>query len=289
MKTCVLTLLLFLWSPFLALAQRKEYVELQRDIAILQDQVRTMQRTLDEKLAQMTLLVQQSLDSINKANTSLAVLENNVRDRLREQEKNVSQPVAGINSKVDQLSTQMMAIKESIDSLNIRFGKLEQQMVDVNSAVRTLQAPPVPPGAGGGPGGASAEQLYQGALRDKNGGNLDLALKGFTDYVSQFGGTTLAPNSQYYIGEVLYLQGKYDEAVSAFDLVLEKYQENDKTPDAHYMKGMSLVKMNQRAKARDEFYALIKRYPESELSAKAKAQLKAMGLPVSPVKPKRTR
>jgi tol-pal system protein YbgF len=288
MKTCVLTLLLFL-CPFLALAQRKEYVELQRDIAILQDQVRTMQRTLDEKLAQMTLLVQQSLDNINKANTSLAVLENNFRDRLREQEKSVSQPVAGINSKVDQLSTQMLALKESIDSLNVRFGKLEQQMVDVNTAVRTLQAPPAPPGESGGPGGASAEQLYQGALRDKNGGNLELALKGFTDYVAQFGGTTLAPNAQYYIGEILYLQGQHAEAVRAFDLVLERYQENDKTPDAHYMKGMSLIKMNQRVKASDEFYTLIKRYPESELSAKAKAQLRAMGLPASPVKSKRTR
>jgi TolA-binding protein len=72
-----------------------------------------------------------------------------------------------------------------------------------------------------------------------------------------------------------------DEAIRAFDLVLEKYPENNKTADAHYMKGMALLKVGRRNQARDEFYSLIERFPNHELAAKAKAQLRALGLPAS--------
>lgn len=276
MRLPVLTLSVFLAAPFLSFAQRKEYVQLQRDIAILQDQVRTLQRSMDEKMAQMTLLIQQALDSVNKANTSLAVLENNVRERLREQEKSVAKPVATIGAKVDQMASESLAVKESIADLRVRLGRLEQQLVDIATAVRTLQAPPLPPGEGGLGATVSAETLYQNALRDKNGGNLDLAYKEFSDYLQSFGNTNLAPNAQYYIGEIHYLKGELDEAVRAFDLVLEKYQENDKTPDAHYMKGMALLKTGQRSKARDEFQTLIRRFPSSELADKAKSQLRVL-------------
>ncbi len=274
--------------PAVCLAQRKEYVELQRDIAILQDQVRSMSKTLDENFTRLTVLVQQALDSVNKANTSVVVLENNLRERMREQERTVSKPVADIGAKVDDMATELQAVKESMADVNARFGKLEQQLVDMANAVRTLQAPPAPPGGPGvPPSGLSAEALYQDALRDKNGGNFDLALKGFTEYLQYFGNTELAPNAQFYIGEIHYQKSELDQAVAAFDLVLEKYPENNKTPDAHYMKGMALLKTGQRNKARDEFYTLIKRFPNAGVTGKAKEQLRALGL--SPVPPKAKR
>jgi TolA-binding protein len=53
------------------------------------------------------------------------------------------------------------------------------------------------------------------------------------------------------------------------------------------MKGVALLKMGQRNNARDEFYVLIKKYPSAEVTSKAKAQLKSLGLPVAPPKRKR--
>lgn len=282
MRVCILTVVVCLAAPFSGFAQRKEYVQLQRDIALLQDQVRTLQRSMDEKMAQLTLLVQQTLDSVNKANTSIVVLENDFRERLREQEKNVGRPVATIGSKIDQMSTELQVVKESLADLRVRFGRLEQQMVDASNAIKTLQAPPPPPGGPGPVSGVSAETLYQNALRDKNGGNFDLALREFQEYLQSFGSTELAPNAQFYIGEIHYLRDELDQAVEAFDLVLEKYPENPKTPDAHYMKGMALVKMGQRNKGRDEFYTLIRRFPNNQLAEKAKDTLKGLGLPATP-------
>jgi len=282
MKVSSLVVFLALAFPFTAFSQRKEYVQLQRDIAILQDQVRALQNSLDEKTAQLVLQIQQAVDGINKANTSAVRLENDIRERFREQEQAVNRPVATVGTKVDQLTSELQAIRESLAALNVRFGRLEQQMVDTSNAIKTLQAPPPPPGGEASLGasalpGGSAEALYTNALRDKNGGNFDLAVKEFEEYLEAYGNTELAPNAQFYIGELHYLRDRLPESVKAFDLVLEKYPENNKTADAHYMKGMALFKMGQRTKGRDEFYSLISRFPDSPLAAKAQDVLKGYG------------
>jgi chromosome segregation ATPase len=152
MKYCAVALSVLLAACSLCLAQRREYVELQRDIAGLEDQVRNLKSDLDE----LKLMVQQTQDTANKTNTSIVALENFVRERLREQEKNVSGPVANIGLKVDQMTSELQVVRESLGALTARFGKLEQQLVDTANAVRTLQAPPLPPGAEETPGGVSA-------------------------------------------------------------------------------------------------------------------------------------
>src|SRR5258708_11894688 len=60
-------IILLTGAPFL-FGANKEMVELQRDVAMLQDQVRTLQRALDEKTSILQTLLQQSLDQANKSN-----------------------------------------------------------------------------------------------------------------------------------------------------------------------------------------------------------------------------
>ena len=99
------------------------------------------------------------------------------------------------------------------------------------------------------PPGMSAKSLYESALRDRSGGNLDLALQGFQEYLRYYGNTELAPNAQFYIGQIHYDKNEFGPALQAFDAVLEKYPENNKTADATYMKGMALLKSGQRNEA----------------------------------------
>ena len=72
-------------------------------------------------------------------------------------------------------------------------------------------------------------------------------------------------------------RGEFDSARKAFDLVLEKYPENDKTVDAMFMKAKCLVASNQKRSAAREFRALIRKYPDTGLAEKAKAELKKLG------------
>lgn len=288
MRISIAGMALLLILPAGLSGQRKEVQELQRDVALLQDQVRTLQRSIDERMAALNVLVQQTLDNVNKVNTSVAVLESNFRERMREQEKTVVTPVAGLGAKVDTMAEEFRFLKESIADMNSRMGKLQAQIVDLGNAVKVMQSPPPPPsgamGSSGPPPGLSAEALYQSALRDRLAGNLDLALQEFRDYLKYFPTTDLAPNAQFYVGMIHYDRGEIEAAITAFDVVLEKFPENSKTADALYMKGMSLVKNNQRTAAAQEFREVIKRFPRSDAAEKSRERLKAMGLSAAPAR-----
>lgn len=286
--------------PSLGLAASREIVELQRDVALLQEQVRTLQRSQDEKLSAIQVLVQQALDAANKANTSVALLQNNLQQSIKEQQKSVVAPVVDVGAKIDQMTTDFQALRESVADISSQVGKLQQQMVDIGNAVRTIQTPAAPPPAAGtslGPPPAAAgnvppvpaETLYQNAMRDRSGGKDDLALQEFSDYLKYYGNTDLAPNAQFYVGEIHLRQGNFDDALREFDMVLEKYPDNNKTADALYMKGRTLVQMGKRTQGKQEFCELVKRFPSSDLAGKARSQVKALGLTCGPATPARSR
>ncbi len=294
---------LVLVCPSLSLAASREIVELQRDVALLQEQVRTLQRSQDEKLGAIQALVQQAVDAAIHANTSVALLQNNLQQSIKEQQSKVVAPVVDVGAKIDQLTGDFQALRESVADISSQVGKLQQQMIDVGNAVRAMQTPAAPP-PGTSPSGVSpgppqaaiggvppvpAETLYQNAMRDRSGGKDDLALQEFSDYLKYYGNTDLAPNAQFYVGEIHLRQGNLDDALREFDLVLEKYPDNNKTADALYMKGRTLVQMGKRTQGKQEFCELVKRFPSNDLASKARSQVKALGLTCGPAATARSR
>ncbi len=281
------------------LAASKETIELQRDVALLQDKMNTMQRTLDEKFASITVLLQQTQDNTSKTSNSLGSLQENVSTTVT----NSVRPVSGISQKVDAMGDDVRSLKDTINDLNGRLERMDAKLTDLKNQIQIQQNPPPAPGSaptGSGPGatpgsqagvggmppaGMSAEKAYTDAMRDKQTGNVDLALKEFKDYLTYFPGTELAPNAQYYIGEIGYNKGDYNGAIQSFDAVLERYPENSKTGDSHYMKGLALIKGGQRNRAVQEFRALVNNYPRTENARRAQAQLKQLGVTATAAAP----
>ncbi|MCZ2156836.1 MAG: outer membrane protein assembly factor BamD [Bryobacterales bacterium] len=275
-------------APSILFAQKKEIAELQRDILLLQDSVRVLQRTLDEKMENLIVLSQKNLDNASSQNTAVTVMDSTLKERIREIQGSVGTPLANLNSKVDQLSNDLRSLRETIGDVSRRMAAMERTLTDVSMAVSTM--PPPPPGAGAAasasPAGApsngtpavSATTLFENAKRDKSRGNFDLAVMEFEEYVRTFPSSASAPNAQYQIGEVHYIQKNYEKALAAFDALLERFPENEMTALGLYMKGMTLVKMGDRTKAAAEFRSLIKRFPGNEYAAKAQVQLQQMGM-----------
>ena len=277
----VLAVFLLPSLPLAMFGQKREIVELQRDIAALQDQVRTLQRSVDEKMTALTVLMQQTLDSANNGNKAMAVLEARINDKLTAQQKSVNEPVATIGLKVDNMATEFQSARENLSDVLSRMGKLEQKMVDLSNEVRSINAPaPPPPGASGTGQSAAAipaEQLYENARRDTMGGKTDLGLQQFADYLKYYSDTENAPNAQYWIGQIYYDKGDYEAALKNFDLLLANYPDSRKGADGVYMKGQSLLKLGKRTDAAKEFRKLYAEYPKHELAAKSCAELRKLG------------
>lgn len=291
MKIQYLAIFALVALPEVAPAASREIQELQRDVGLLQEQVKNLQSSQDQKFAAIQTLVQQAIDNANKANTGVAVIQDGFSRNLKDLESKVVTPVVTLGTRMDQMSNDFRNLQNAVADLTSIVNKLQAQLTDINNAVKVLQAPPAPPpqATGAAPGAAvsgsagaptiSATDLYANALRDRTGGNLDLALQEFNQYLQWYGNTDYAVNAQYYIAYIHYSQGDYDDAVKEFDLVLEKYpSDNPKIPDSLYWKGMALTRLGHRTQGAEEFKELLKRYPNSDLSRQACSQLTSMGL-----------
>lgn len=294
------TILVFaMFAPF-AFGASKEIQELQRDMALLQDQMNKMQKDFGDRLVAMQTLVQTTFDAVSRTNNLVNVMENKFNDTMKQQQQSLSGPVANVGQKLDQMSEDFRAVRESVLDMNTRMSKLDAKMADLQNLISTMQRPAAaPPGVGSTDGGTAtqaaptppmqAADLYTNAVRDSRSGKYDIALQEFNDYLKYFPKTEFAPNAQYYIGDIYYRRNDYENAVTAFDAVLEQYSENSKTPDAHYMKGMSLLKMGKRNDAAREFRDVYTKYQDSEVAPRAKDQLKQLGLSVGPAPKGRAR
>ncbi len=234
--------------PTGAVAQKQSELQiLNRTVFDLQVEVGDFKKSTDEKISKLTALLEQTLDAANKANSSLAALKKDIDEKLADQQKTVAGPLAGMGSKIDTLTNEFSFVRNNVEIMNQRLTKLQGQVADLDNTIKTIQAPAAPPPAANltTPSGVNAQMLMANAHRDKNAANFPLALSQFTEYVKLFPNAPEACEAQYMIGEIQFNQAKYKEAVSAFDLALERYPST----------------CQQSAKAREELKALQARPP----------------------------
>jgi tol-pal system protein YbgF len=290
MKSRSLLVCILLAAPVLAPAASKEIQELQRDVALLQQQIKDLQRSQDEKLVTITELARQAIEAANRASTGVAVITSNLDKNLRDQTDKVTTPVVGMKAQIAEVSGDVRTLQQAVGDLTALMGRMQAQLTDINNSIKVMQAPPVAPPqptGGGAPGTAGAadmppmpaQKLYDTARGDYQGGKYDLAIQEFADYLKYYGNTDLAPNAQFYIAMIHYGQKNYDDAVKEFDMVLEKYPDNNKTAEALLYKGRALVKMpGHKTDGASEFMEVIRRFPKTDEAVQACTERKALGL-----------
>ena len=295
-----------LLGPKPALAVAREIIELQRDVtSILQGQQSLQTQMTQDHTVQKTL-IEQSSDTVNKLNSTMASLQKSVQDVQ-----------ANSGTRLDTMSTQLQGLSDNLEEIKSRVGKLNQQLVDLQSSVQSIDArmagggapqpgtspspvgtKPSGPGAAAIPpsgsapvssaGGAasagaapSADTLYSNGLRDITSGKYELANSEFQDYLKYYGDTDLASNAQFYLGEIAYAQKNYDQAVQEYDKVLNNYPKSFKLAPALYKKGMALLELGQKNPGVRELREVVKRYPGTEEERRARAKLKDLGVGVT--------
>jgi tol-pal system protein YbgF len=255
--------------------------ELQRDIAQLQSQLQALQSSQDQKLAAIQALVTQSLDAAGKANTAVSVLAATVNQTLERELKSQMTPVAGLAAKVDNTNNDVAEVRNQVSDLNLSMNKILQRLGDISDAIKVIQAPAAPPpnaGTGATSAPPPAAVLYQNAYRDQDAGKYDLALSGFTDFLKFYPEDPNAPRAQFNIGEAHRGLKKFDFAAQDYDAVIERYPSSDITPDAYLSKGIALREAGRKTDSAATFRALIANFSRSSQAAKARDELRALGL-----------
>jgi tol-pal system protein YbgF len=282
-------------GPRPALAVAREIIELQRDVtSILQGQKDLATQMTQDHTVTKTL-VEQSSDSVNKLSATMSGLQKSVQDVQ-----------ANSGARLDTMSTQVQGLSDNLEEIKSRLGKLNQQLVDLQNTVQTLDSklsggsapatnPSPNPGAGSSSSGfapatgsvnpsgpaPSADTLYSNGLRDITSGKYDLARSEFQDYLKFYGDTDLASNAQFYLGEIAYSQKQFDQAVAEYDKVLTNYPKSFKLAPARYKKGIALIDLGQKTAGVRELREVVKRYPSTEEDRRARAKLKELGVAIT--------
>jgi TolA-binding protein len=272
-------------SPAMSLAQKKEdIIALQRDVATLQEQLKGLQKSQDDKFAATQSMLQQAIEANGRVVAAMAALQRDIDSKLNDQQSKLVAPVATLGSKIDQMSDDFRAVGNSVAELVKRMNALDSKLSDISSAIRILQTPPTPapvPAANAtGPScpGTTAEGLWQSARSDASTGKADLAMKEYIEYAKCYHDTENAPVALYKVGQMYLDVGQYDSAAEAFDAVLEQFPENNTRHEAMYFKGVAQMKGGHNTDAGTTFKEFLHTYPHDDHVAMAHQNLRALGL-----------
>lgn len=274
-----------LMGPRPVVGVSREMIDLQRDVTTLLQGQKDMSTQITTDNTVIKTLLGQSNDNVNKLSGTMGVLQKSVQDVQ-----------ANSGARLDTMSTQVQGLSDNLEEIKSRLGKLNQQLVDLQNAVQSLDAkipaatpPTTAPGATTTPTAGSspmpaappADILYSNGLRDITSGKYDLARQEFLDYLKYYGTTDLAGNAQFYLGEVAYAQKQYDQAVSEYDKVVVNYPKNGKVAPALLKKGMAHLELGQKTSGIRDLREVAKRYPGTDEERRARAKLKELGVTVA--------
>jgi len=228
-----------------------------------------MQTSFNVRIGEMKNMMDQNTDSMNKVTASITALQGSL-EKLQNDN----------GAKVDQLSGQIQALNDSLDELKARLAKVSKQLEDMQAAQQSVAA---------GQAAQQAQQqalaqapppdvLYNNALRDYNAAKNDLAKQEFGDYVKFYASTDLAGNAYFYLAELAYKQGNFQEAVQNYDQVLQNFPTGNKAPSSDLKKGLALIELGKKDDGIAELRHVIQRYPRSNEALQAKDRLRKLGV-----------
>ncbi|SNB47196.1 tol-pal system protein YbgF [Geobacter sp. DSM 9736] len=120
------------------------------------------------------------------------------------------------------------------------------------------------------------EGLYQKALDSFRAGDLVKSREMFGNFMQSYPSHDLVPNAQYWLGETLYAEKKYDQAILEFQQIIKKYPNKEKVPAAMLKQAMAFKELGDVKSARYVLKKLQEDYPFSEEAQKAKDRLKEL-------------
>lgn len=122
----------------------------------------------------------------------------------------------------------------------------------------------------------NVEAAYNRAQDLFIGGKYLEARGAFLAFVKANPGHPLSDNALYWAAETYYSEKDFQNALTKFREVADKYPGENKAPDALLKVGFSYMELNNEAKAREALGDLVKRYPESDAADKAKKTIERL-------------
>jgi len=121
-----------------------------------------------------------------------------------------------------------------------------------------------PPAAGDQTASLGNEgDTYKAAYGHVLSGDYAVAEKEFRQYLGSYPDSARSSDANFWLGEALYSQGKYNDAATTFVNAYKKYGTSEKAPEMLLKLGMSLAALDNKDTACATLHEVTKKYPKA--------------------------
>jgi len=235
----------------------------------------------------------------------------NQTDELKHQVADLKQTVTSMQSNQADLSVQIQRLQESLTAFGETMHHSESQMSALSSKIDDLAASISNKVAAIGTTltttqaksldeqkvalakqeaalssqiqQAAPSDLFQAAEVRLNKKSYDLAVKGFSEYLSRFPTGALADVAAYDLGEAYYGLKNWESAGRQYGIYLEKYPKGSMIASARLMYALCLINMRKHlTEARQYLESVVADFPASPEAKMAARQLKKAAAGTAP-------
>lgn len=192
-----------------------------------------------------------------------------------------------------QMETQQQELRQLRDQVEVQQNELEKlkarernMLADIDRRLQAIEkrnsaAPAADnsaPAANTPPApevtiGAAEQQAYDAAFALMKQSQYERAIKAFRNFLVKYPKSPLASNAQYWAAEANYVLHDFKSALTDFTLLVDRYSDSQKVPDALLKIGYIHAELGQPEKAHKTFADLVRRYPNTQAAKLASKRL----------------
>jgi tol-pal system protein YbgF len=264
-------------------------------------------RILQEQTQQLALTLAQLAEAIKAINGRIEDSNKSTQKQFADQAERVKtigtdlsvirEGTQGMNTRIGQLRDEVEALRGSLTSLPAMLSQLTPQPalpvdptapstgVGVPSPIGASPTSPVTPPPPSSTLGLSPTRMFEQARSDYHAGQFTLAVDGFEQFLRQFPNAEYSDDAHFYIGESYFSERRFEQAIAAYNRVIQNFPKGDQVPMALYKRGVAQGELGQTDAARASFELVIKLQPNSPEAGLAKQNLDRMARRQTPAQP----
>jgi tol-pal system protein YbgF len=198
---------------------------------------------------------------------------------------NLTQQVAAVERRGDELQGRVEELEHNAESTGERqrqlYVDLDTRIQEMETAIRARNSVSVmdggnlPPGQLPVPSGSDRDN-YNAAFELLKEQRYEPAASAFRQFLVTFPDSGLADNAQYWLAESNYVTQQFQQALLEFELVISRYADSRKVPDALLKVGYCNYELKRWDAARKALLRVQSDYPETTAARLAGQRLQRM-------------
>jgi tol-pal system protein YbgF len=192
------------------------------------------------------------------------------------------QTVERMQADLRELRGEVERLGNDSESLNRRqrelYLDLDRRLQGIEAGGRpAADAAPVPGPVAGPAGDENAQRVaYDGAFKLLQEGRYPQAIAAFQQYLQTYPQGRYVDNAQYWLGEAYYVTRDFSTALGEFNRVVAEFPESQKVPDAMLKIGYVHYELKQWDQARETLTEVAERVPGTTIARLAEQRLQRM-------------